>query len=66
MQEIHDLLVKKVKKAMGKNETPSVEIIDNQSVKTTQKVNPEVTILEKDKRPKASYYCRYARYDQYS
>ncbi|WP_375316337.1 hypothetical protein [Wolbachia endosymbiont (group A) of Colletes cunicularius] len=33
-QEIHDFLVKKVREIIGKNETPSVGIIDSQSVKT--------------------------------
>ncbi|GFY65288.1 IS5 family transposase [Trichonephila inaurata madagascariensis] len=36
-QEIHDFLVKKVREMIGKNKTPSVGIIDSQSVKTTQK-----------------------------
>ncbi|WP_410529903.1 IS5 family transposase [Wolbachia endosymbiont (group A) of Campoletis raptor] len=37
LQEIHDTLVKKVREMVGKNNTPSVGIIDSQSVKTTQK-----------------------------
>ncbi len=45
LQEIHDTLVKKGREMVGKNDTPSVGIIDSQSVKTTQKGNPEVTML---------------------
>nr|WP_246433169.1 MULTISPECIES: hypothetical protein [unclassified Wolbachia] len=37
LEKIHDMLVKEVRKMVGKNETPSVGIIDSQSVKTTQK-----------------------------
>ena len=36
-QTIHDALVKKVREKAGKNPTPSVGIIDSQSVKTIQK-----------------------------
>jgi putative transposase len=35
--EIHDSLAEKVRVASGKNSSPSVVIIDSQSVKTTQK-----------------------------
>nr|WP_218937022.1 IS5 family transposase [Wolbachia endosymbiont of Carposina sasakii] len=41
LEEIHNMLVKKVRKMVGKNEIPSVGIIDSQSVKTTQKGDPE-------------------------
>ncbi|WP_254229526.1 transposase [Wolbachia pipientis] len=46
-QEIHDFLVKKVREMIGKNKTPSVGIIDSQSVKTTQKGDPEDMMLAK-------------------
>ncbi|QTP61491.1 hypothetical protein HUB92_00555 [Wolbachia endosymbiont of Wiebesia pumilae] len=38
-------VVKKVRKMVGKNEIPSVGIIDSQSVKTTQKGDPEDMML---------------------
>lgn len=41
LKKIHDMLVKEVRKMVGKNETPSVGIIDSQSVKTTQKGDQE-------------------------
>ncbi|MDR1139649.1 MAG: hypothetical protein LBK93_03415 [Rickettsiales bacterium] len=37
MEKIHDILVKEVRKMVGKNETPTVGIIDSQSAKTAQK-----------------------------
>ncbi|WP_338976921.1 transposase [Wolbachia endosymbiont (group A) of Ophion ellenae] len=43
------MLVKEVRKMFGKNETPSVGIIDSQSVKTTQKGDPEDMMLKKIK-----------------
>ncbi|WP_254229505.1 transposase [Wolbachia pipientis] len=46
-QEIHDFLVKKAREMIGKNKTPSVGIIDSQSVKTTQKGDPEDMMLAK-------------------
>jgi len=36
-QEIHDTLVKQVREKSGKKPTPTVGIIDSQSVKTVQK-----------------------------
>lgn len=36
-QEIHDRLVQKVREKESKKSTPTVGIIDSQSVKTTQK-----------------------------
>lgn len=36
-QEIHDALVNQVREKVGKKPTPTVGIIDSQSVKTTQK-----------------------------
>ncbi len=36
-QEIHDTLVKQVREKAGKKQTPTVGIIDSQSVKTVQK-----------------------------
>lgn len=36
-QEIHDALVKQVREKVGKEPTPTVGIIDSQSVKTVQK-----------------------------
>lgn len=47
LEKIHDILVKEVRKMVGKNETPSVGIIDSQSVKTTQKGDPENMMLAK-------------------
>ncbi|BET32025.1 MULTISPECIES: IS5 family transposase [unclassified Wolbachia] len=47
MEKIHNMLVKEVRKMFGKNETPSVGIIDSQSVKTTQKGDPEDMMLKK-------------------
>ncbi len=47
LEKIHNMLVKEVRRMFGKNETPSVGIIDSQSVKTTQKGDPEDMMLEK-------------------
>ncbi|MDM8335793.1 hypothetical protein [Wolbachia pipientis] len=48
LEKIHDTLVKEVRKMVSKNKTPSVGIIDSQSVKTTQEGDPEDMILAKE------------------
>jgi hypothetical protein len=63
-EEIHEVLVMKIRKSVGKDEDPSVGIIDAQSVKNTL-VSSENQGFDagKNKRDKTAYYCRYIRLD---
>jgi putative transposase len=43
LRAAHDALRRKLRKQLGRNEEPSVLIVDSQSVKTTEKGGPEAT-----------------------
>ena len=60
IDEIHEILRDKTRKAAGRAQSPSLGLIDSQSVKTTHSGGIERGIDGgKNKRKKASYCCGY-------
>ena len=57
--KIQKALVKKVRVAKGKNETPSYALIDSQSTKTTAANQNRGYDVGKNKRTKTTYSNRY-------